>query len=169
MDSPAIRAERPEDEEAIRCVQVEAFGRADEADLVEALREGAAEFVSFVAIAGDEVVGHILFTEVALEADTDAEGLGLAPLAVVPSHQSRGIGTALVEAALAHLADSGVDFVVVLGDPAYYERFGFVPAATYGLGCVYDAPPEAFQALELREGALADAGGIVRYRREFDG
>ncbi len=167
MAEPAIRAERPEDEEAIRRVQAEAFGRTDEADLVEALREGSAEFVSFVAVEDGEVVGHVLLTEVSLEADTEAEGLGLAPLAVLPSHQSRGVGTALVEAALAYLADAGVDFVVVLGDPAYYERFGFVPGATYGLGCVYDAPREAFQALELVAGALAEAGGIVRYRREF--
>jgi putative acetyltransferase len=164
-----IRAERPEDEDAVRRVEIEAFERADEADLVEALREGAAEFVSFVAVDGDEIAGHVLFTEVELEADADVEGLGLAPLAVLPSHQSRGIGTALVEAALEHLAETGIDFVVVLGDPAYYERFGFVPAATYGLGCVYDAPPEAFQALELREGALTEVAGIVRYRREFGG
>lgn len=169
MTGLSIRAERPEDEDAVRRVELEAFGRAEEADLVEALREGAAEFVSFVAVEDGEVVGHVLFTEVELEAGADAEGLGLAPLAVSPSHQSRGIGTALVEAALAHLADSGVDFVVVLGDPAFYERFGFVPAATYGLGCVYDAPPEAFHALELTEGALAEAAGIVRYRREFGG
>jgi putative acetyltransferase len=58
--------------------------------------------------------------------------------------------------------------MVVLGDPAYYGRFGFAPAAALGLACEFDAPPEAFMALELSPGALAGARGVVLYEPEFD-
>jgi len=121
--------------------------------------------------AGRRVVGHALFTRVTVMSEYGEEVglLGLAPVAVLPSHQGRGIGTLLIEAALERLRAEGHPAVVVLGHPAYYPRFGFVPAGNFGLRSELEAPDEAFMAVELSAGALAGVRGIVRFRPEFAG
>lgn len=92
----------------------------------------------------------------------------LAPLAVAPEAQGRGIGSALVRAGLKVCAEGGVDGVVVLGDPAYYGRFGFKPAGEHGMSCLFDAPPEAFLLWEARPGTLSAWKGIVCFHPAFD-
>jgi putative acetyltransferase len=162
-----IRNEIPGDRVAVHALNVAAFETAAEAGLVDALREQARPLVSLVADDGGAVIGHILFSPVALSGHPGLALMGLAPMAVAAAHRNRGVGSALVRAGLERCRETGCDAVVVLGHPAYYPRFGFVPAAGFGIGCEYDAPAEAFMLLELRPGALAGAGGTVRYHAAF--
>lgn len=163
-----IRAETPEDFAAVRAVNMAAFARDSEADLVDRLRQ-AAPTLSFVAVQAGQVVGHLLFSSVTVagEGRRCPAMLGLAPLAVLPAHQRQGIGSAIVAHGLADCAAAGYGAVVVLGDPTFYSRFGFAPAQNWGLSCEYDVPAEAFQVLELQNGALQACRGIVQYRSEF--
>ena len=171
-----IRGERPEDAPDVRLVVERAFGQTDEANLVDRLRQGGAVTVSLVAVGGpvdgaaspDRIVGHILFSPVTIGArQPPAPAVGLGPMAVAPSHQRRGVGTALVEAGLAQCREGGVGLVVVLGHPDYYPRFGFRPAHMSGLSCEYDAPLEAFMVRELEDGVLETCSGVVRYHPAF--
>ena len=160
-----IRPEAPADRSAVHKVNALAFGRPDEARLADALRAQARPYLSLVAELEGELIGHIVFTPVTLEGVAGV--MGLAPMAVRPDRQRSGIGSALVRAGLEHCNTQGASAVVVLGHPEYYPRFGFAPAARFGLVSEYDAPPEAFMALELEPGALAGARGTVRYHRAF--
>ncbi len=169
MDSLHIRPEQPGDAAAVRHVNEAAFGRPDEADLVERLREKVPSYLALVATRGGEVVGHIAFTPVSVAGAGRLDTLGLAPMAVLPAHQRAGIGSALVRAGLAACREAGAGAVVVLGYPAYYPRFGFTPAGDFGILSEYDVPPEAFMALELVPGALAHAAGVARYHAAFGG
>ena len=165
-----IRPETPDDVAAIRAVVEAAFGRPDEADLVDALRDHGGATLSLVAEKDGEVVGHVLFSPVTVESDGGSWGaLGLAPMAVAPSCQRQGIGSRLVRAALDACRRAGHEVVVVLGHPECYPRFGFVPARTRGIRYEAEVRDEAFLVLELRDGALAGRGGVVRYRPEFSG
>jgi putative acetyltransferase len=121
-----------------------------------------------VAVDGEQVVGHILFTAVTVEPEVPAwTALGLAPMAVLPQYQRQGVGSQLVRAGLAECLRQGHTVVVVLGHPAYYPRFGFVPAAAKGLRCEYPVPDEVFMVAELMPEALAGRTGLVKYRPEF--
>ncbi len=166
-----IRPERPPDLSRIRELNRLAFGGIEEADIVDAIRSGGGAVLSLVAVAGDDlIVGHILFSPVTLVPPVpELRGLGLGPMAVLPSWQNRGIGTRLVEEGMRHCVDLAVDYVVVLGHPAYYPRFGFLPSVSFNLKSAYDAPPEAFMVRELREGSLREHSGVVHYRPEFGG
>lgn len=163
-----IRAETAKDGRAVRVVNESAFETPIEAHLVDSLREEAHPVVSLVAEGEDGVVGHILFSPVVLPGHPELRILGLAPMAVLPKHQRRGVGSALVRSGLEECRKLGAGAVVVLGHPEYYPRFGFVPASRFGLSCKYDAPEEAFMALELVPGHLAGASGEVRYHPAFD-
>jgi putative acetyltransferase len=163
-----IRTEKPEDLAAIRRVNEQAFGRASEADLVDALRRNGKVMVSLVAEADGRIVGHILFSPATIESGGDRlVGAGLAPLAVLPEWQNRGIGSLLVKHGLAHCREAGQRFAVVLGHPDYYPRFGFIPASRFNLKCEYEVPDEVFMALELRVGGLQAGAGVVEYQPEF--
>ncbi|MEG4818207.1 N-acetyltransferase [Microcoleus sp. K5-D4] len=163
-----IRTENPEDVEAVRNINIAAFGRENEANLVDRLR-GIASTFSFVAVQSDRVVGHILFSPVVVEGkcSRNLSILGLAPVAVLPEYQRQGIGTLLIQHGLEECRRSGFQAVVVLGHPDFYPRFGFIPASRKSLGCEYDVPDEAFMVLELESGALQDCSGTVKYRSEF--
>jgi putative acetyltransferase len=163
-----IRAEETADRDATHRVVEMAFGGRTEADLVDALRENASPWISLVAIIDKQVVGHIFFSPVTIEGEKDTfEAMGLAPMAVLPEYQNRGIGSQLVREGLKECERLDFDIVVVLGHPKFYPRFGFAPASRKGLRSEYDVRDEVFMALELREGALSGRGGLVKYHPEF--
>lgn len=163
-----IRTEKPEDVEAVRNVNIAAFWRETEANLVDRLR-GIASTFSFVAVQSDRIVGHLFFSPVAVagKCPSNLSILGLAPVAVLPDYQRQGIGTLLIREGLKECARSGFGAVVVLGHPDFYPRFGFIPASRKSLRCEYDVPDEAFMVLELANGALQDCSPTVKYRSEF--
>lgn len=163
-----IRREEPDDVAAIRVVNERAFGQPAEANLVDALRAHGKVTLSLVAEQNAQVVGHILFSLVTIEADnTVVAGVGLAPMAVLPEWQHRGIGSRLVEAGLAQCRAAGHERAVVLGHPEFYPRFGFIPASRYGLRSEYDVRDEVFMAMELCDGAMQGCAGLVKYAPEF--
>ena len=161
--SVLIRPENAGDFEAIRDVLAACFPTEAEGRLVELLREAGHLPVSLVAEVDRGVVGHVAFSPVS--AESVSPGVGLAPLAVLEAHRGRGIGSKLVEAGLQACLSEGYGWVVVLGDPEYYSRFGFRPASEKGLLGEYGGG-DAFQVLELVAGALPE-GGLVRYAPEF--
>jgi len=163
-----IRVARPADREAIRAVHSAAFGRAAEAELALQLSAREPACISLVADDAGAVVGHVLFSPVRVDGRAFARApFGLGPVGVLPGLQRAGVGQSLCRAGIAACREAGVPFLVVLGHPPYYPRFGFVPAVRFGLTFA-DAPPrDSFMALELESGALANAGGRVRYAPEF--
>lgn len=165
---PIIRAEQPQDVEAIHRITELTFESAVEADVVRALRQSAQPFVSLVAVEADAIVGHIAFSPATLPARPELSIAGLGPMAVIPSHQRQGIGSLLIRAGLEEVRRAGFSAVIVLGHADYYPRFGFVPASTFGLKSEYDVPDDVFMALELEIDALRErGGGMVRYHPAF--
>jgi putative acetyltransferase len=163
-----IRQERPQDIAAIHEVNERAFDEALEAKLVDVLRTNDAVSLSLVAVADEQIVGRILFTPVLLETEGRLlEGVGLGPMAVLPDFQRIGIGTRLANEGLQKLRELGVLFVVVVGHPEYYPRFGFVPASRYGIRCEWEVPDEVFMILPLNAPALERVSGLAKYREEF--
>jgi putative acetyltransferase len=162
-----IRAEQENDWAAVHAVNVSAFETPLEADLVDALREQAKPVVSQVAEDNGAIVGHILFSPVSLSGYPALTIMGLAPMAVAPEHQRKGIGSALVRAGLEQCRQLGAGAVVVLGHPAYYPRFGFSSSRRFGIACEYEVPEEAFMLAELEAGFLGGASGTVKYHEAF--
>ena len=162
-----VRPETPRDRAAIRALHAAAFARDGEADLVERLRERAEGYLGLVAEDASGVVGHVAFSPV--EVDGASGVVGLAPVGVLPGRQGEGIGSQLIRAGLEASREAGARAAVVLGRPSYYPRFGFTPAGGFGVSTVYDAPPDAFMALELVPGALEGASGVARYHPAFVG
>ena len=164
----AIRIEERGDEEAVRRVNLAAFNNGPEAALVDKLRATCGDCLSFVAVDGECVIGHILFTQVSLDG-LDEVGMGLAPMAVLPAHQGLGIGSELVRHGLDYLHRSGCPFVVVLGHAEYYPRFGFQRASKYRVRSQWEGvPDDAFMVIVFDEEAIPENGAVARYREEFD-
>jgi putative acetyltransferase len=164
-----VRVENAEDIEAVRRVNELAFGRSDEAALVDALRAASDPQISLVAVVDGQVVGHIFFSPVTIESEeSTSTALGLGPMAVLPAYQRQGVGSRLVREGLRECRRIGYDVVVVLGHPEYYPRFGFIPASRQGLCSKYPVPDEVFMVAELEPGALKGRRGLVKYRHEFD-
>ena len=164
-----IRIETENDLPAIREVNLSAFPTSEEAELVDRLRRDALPLISLVAELDGCVLGHILFTPVELPVQSSPPAMGLAPMAMLPEHQNLGTGSALVWSGLQACRELGAPAVFVLGHPEFYPRFGFIPASRFGLKCEYDAPDEAFMALELISGALLEANGVVKFHPDFQG
>lgn len=163
-----IRHEKSKDTKKIHFLLQQAFGRPDEADLVDTLRERGKFTLSMVAIHDTRVVGHILFSPVTVESKRGTrKAVGLAPLAVLPPYQRSGIGSKLVLAGLKECGRAGHEVVVVIGDPAYYRKFGFSPAKPLGLHCEFDVPDDVFMVMGLSEGFLTGTEGTVKYQPEF--
>jgi putative acetyltransferase len=164
-----IRPERPEDSSGIRQVNEMAFGQSTEADLVERLRQGCTDSLSLVA-EDESVVGHILFTSVVIESEERRVlGMGLAPMAVLPDRQRQGIGSQLVRRGLDILRERGCPFIVVVGHPEFYPRFGFEPASMRGLASQWEGVPDAaFMVLVLDRDGMAGVSGVAKYREEFN-
>lgn len=164
-----IRPETPADASAVRAIHLAAFPTALEADLVDGLRGRLKPWLGHVAEKDGTVVGHLLFSPVTLEPapERPLKVYGLGPMAVHPSAQGSGIGSTLVDVAVAELSRAGADAVVVLGHPEWYPRFGFAPAAHFGLTLAMDVPAEAFLALEFTTGCLPRDGASVHYDSAF--
>lgn len=162
-----IRAEKAGDRDAVYAVNVSAFETPSEAKLVDTLREQAQPVVSLVAEDNGEVIGHIMFSPVSLSGYPNLKVMGLAPMAVAPRQQRRGIGSTLVRAGLDQCRQLGFAAVVVLGHPEYYSRFGFSTASQFGIDCEYEVPDEVFMALELEPDALSGKTGRVKYHAAF--
>lgn len=173
--SETIRHYHVKDAAAVRKVHLRAFeGREDEARLVELLHAAGAAPVSLVATADGRVVGHVLFSPAHID-ECDPNGdpdeptiLAVAPVGVLPEYQNKGIGSRLIREGLEVCREAGCGAVVVLGEPAYYSRFGFERASGRGLSNEYDVD-EYFMVAELGKGALDGVSGTVKYREEFRG
>lgn len=162
-----IRDEEQKDWAAVHAVNASAFETPAEADLVDALREQAHPVVSLVALEGGTIVGHIMFSPVSLSGHPGLKIMGLAPMAVVPEQQRKGIGSVLVRAGLERCKHLGFGAVVVLGHSEYYPRFGFSPSARFGIKCEYEVPEDVFMVFELLPGYLRGASGTIKYHAAF--
>ncbi len=163
-----IRAAATADAPGILALVTQAFGQDAEANLVDRLRALDRLTCELVAEECGVIVGHIAFSPVRIGDDSGA-GLwwGLAPLAVAPASQKRGIGSTLVRTGLDAARSAGASLVVVLGEPDYYGRFGFRPAEQLGLRCIYDVPRKYFMACRPMPATVPS--GTVRYDEAFDG
>lgn len=160
---PEIREEAATDLPAIREV-VSRSCRPQEADLVDRLRANGASLLSLVAVADGTIVGHIFYSPASVG---DVQGAALGPMGVAPECQRQGIGSRLVEAGNRILAERGCPFIVVLGHATYYPRFGFVPASTHNIGCVWKVPDGVFMVRVFDVERLNGVSGIAKYREEF--
>jgi putative acetyltransferase len=179
-----IRIERAEDAAEVRAINEQAFGQPTEADIVDRLREACPDCLSLVAEEDGRVVGHILFSPATIETASGAdrtsggaseapggtiEGMGLAPMAVLPDRQRQGVGSTLVRRGLEILRKRRCPFVIVLGHPNYYPRFGFEVASKHGLRSQWDGvPDEAFMVLVMHNDIVGRTSGTARYRAEFN-
>ncbi len=166
-----VRFEQPKDIEEVRLLNDMAFGQPEEGRIVDKLRKSCKGILSLVAISNNKVIGHILFSPVTIETQSGViEGMGLAPMAVLPELQNKGIGSKLVKEGLRIINTTKCPFVIVLGHEKYYPRFGFQRASKYGLKSQWEGvPDEAFMVIILNDSVMKGASGIVRYRDEFDG
>ncbi|MBL3527058.1 MAG: N-acetyltransferase [gamma proteobacterium endosymbiont of Lamellibrachia anaximandri] len=164
----SIRAEEKSDIDGIWKVNTEAFETKEEANIVNALRNSGVTNISLVYEKNNELGGHILFTPVELIGDTSGLKLmGLAPMAVIPNLQNKGIGSSLIKSGIQQCIDEGYGAVVVLGHQDYYPKFGFVPSVKYGIKSEYDVPDDVFMVLELKENALKGKQGTIKYHEAF--
>ena len=175
-----IRQEQPGDVAAVRAINDAAFaphtpqekeaGESAEARILDSIRSVCPDVVSLVAVDAGRIVGHVFFSPVYVTTAGGAvQGMGLAPMAVIPDRQRQGIGSLLVQAGIDAMRERRCPFVIVLGHPEYYPRFGFVPASQHGLTCQWDGvPDQAFMVLVLDERTMSSVTGVASYRDEFD-
>lgn len=166
-----IRPESPSDSDAIRAIHLAAFGGEAEGRLVDDLRAEGFARVSLVAVDGQgQVIGHLLFSTIEIQSQSDKsalDALSLAPVAVLPAHQRRGVGASLIEQGLEACRQAGHTRVIVLGHPEYYPRFGFSAELAQRLDCPFPGAGPAFMALELVPGSLQGVNGRVVYPPPF--
>lgn len=164
--SVLVRREEPSDLNAVLEVNRAAFGGDAEAEIVARLAADSDALFGFVAVEGNRIVGHILFSRLVIgTAAGDMDAAALAPLAVVPERQRRGIGTALVTRGLEACREMGLPGVVVLGDPAFYGRFGFRAEHAESFRAPWSGP--SLMAIELTPGGLGNRSGVLRYAVAF--
>jgi len=165
-----IRREKPEDIKQIHSVNEQAFEDTAETRIVDTLRENCPGILSLVAEDEGEIVGHIFFSPVEIEwSGPVIKGMGLAPMAVRPDRQRQGIGSQLVRAGLKILEEQGCPYVIVLGHPGFYPKFGFERASKHNLTCQWQGvPDEAFLIVVNDPLSLHGVRGVARYWDEFD-
>lgn len=171
MSEVIIRQETKADQARVYKVQKQAFERENEAELVEKLRDTDVFIpeLSLLAELNSEIVGHILFTRITIMDGENIKhsSLALAPMAVLPEFQNKGIGSLLIKAGLAKAAELGHKSVIVLGHAEYYPKFGFLPAIEWDIRAPFDVPEEALMAVELVKDGLSPVAGLVIYPEEF--
>jgi len=163
-----VREEANQDHEAVRQINRRAFDQEEEGQLVDALRAGNFARISLIAETDKQVVGHIMFSDLAIiTTNGTIAALALAPMAVLPDFQRQGIGSALVRRGLEICKVRGHRIVVVLGHPDFYPRFGFSAKSAESLESPYGGGP-SFMAIELVPGALHGVAGKVAYAEPFN-
>jgi putative acetyltransferase len=160
-----VREESPQDIAAIRALNEQVFGQAQEAGIVDALRQNGAATLSLVATVASQVVGHILYSPVKIAGGLEGSALG--PMAVLPPCQNQGVGSMLVRAGNERRRQAGCPYILVLGHPEFYPRFGFKPASACGVTCEWDVPDSVFLLLVLDESRMRGVSGRAQYRSEF--
>ena len=161
-----IRTEQTSDYEAVYNINCAAFSTSAEANLVNCVRD-TEKSVSLVAEVNGSIVGHILFTPVTLIQHPSLQIAGLAPMAVNPSNQRQGIGSALIKSGIETVKSEGYGAVVVLGHVEYYPKFGFKFARDYKIAWEH-GHDDAFMLLELEPNYLKGLSGIIKYHPSFD-
>lgn len=168
-----IRREQPKDIEGIYNVEKDAFDRTDEADLINRLRDLDVIWLSHVALMGEEIVGHALYTMVKVtDGDSMRQFPALGPLAVASKYQRQGIGGALMRVGLREARARAYSMMFVVGHPEYYSRFGFEPAKPLGFTSDYvedEGPHEHFMVAMFDESLRGKVRGHVQYHPAFDG
>jgi predicted N-acetyltransferase YhbS len=166
----ALRKEEEKDYTEVESLLNKAFGQKNEGILVNRLRKNP-DFIpklSLVAEYKNIIVGYILFFPIIIVSGTiHHTSLALAPMAVLPDFQKKGIGKRLINTGLMRAKDAGFSSVIVLGHPEYYPRFGFKPASGYNIKPEFDVPDNVFLAKELKDGGLKNISGTVHYPEEF--
>lgn len=166
-----IREERETDYQEVFDVNRIAFGRDDEAKLVNLLRNSHSFIpgLSIVALSDQKVIGHILFTKLKIKSKSGQifQSLSLAPMAVLPEYQKMGVGGQLIKYGFQKAFELGYQSVIVLGHEDYYPRFGFTPTSRWNITCPFEVPENAFMGIELVEGGLNGVNGVVEYPEEF--
>ncbi|MCD8486573.1 MAG: N-acetyltransferase [Desertifilum sp.] len=166
-----VQAETPDDLSAIRQVISDAFCQPQEANLVETIRhsDNFIPALSLVAKQEGRVVGYLLFSAIAIVAETQVyRALALAPLTVQPKWQKQGIGTRLLQYGLERCQNFDYPVVIVLGHPEFYSRFGFQTASQFKIYPPFEVPDEAFRVRENQPGSLHFICGKVQYPRYFE-
>ncbi len=165
-----IREEQPKDYLTIKEINDIAFGQPQESNIINKLRQNCNTLLSLVAIDNEKIVGHIMFSQVTIELDkVTIYGMGIAPMSVIPEYQRKGIGSKLIKEGINILKNKKCLFIVVLGHPEYYPRFGFEKASSYNIKCQWDGiPEEAFMILVLEKEAVTGGSGTAKYREEFN-
>lgn len=164
-----IRLERIADHLKVREVNQGAFDSNRECVLVEALRTAVPDVLSLVADSEGTIVGHIMFSPVTMAENGGLNAMAVGPMAVAPAWQGLGVGGALVSHGIKECRLREVVALFVIGLPDYFPRFGFTAAASFGISCEFDVPPETFLALELVPGALSGRRGRVVFHAAFKG
>jgi putative acetyltransferase len=159
-----------EDINGVHALHELAFGQPQETNTVDKLRNNCEGLLSFVAIEKDKIVGHVLFSPAEIEGQQGTlKGMGLAPMAVLPDLQRKGIGTRLINRGIEELRNLKCPFIIVLGHPEYYPRFGFENASTYGIKCRWEGvPADAFMIFWLDKSKAGQVSGLAKYREEFN-
>jgi len=166
----SFRSEKISEIELIDALIRQSFEGAEEADLVKGLRDRGALLFSIVAIdkATDQIVGHMALSLVTIEgSDRTWQALGLAPLSVLPDFQNQGIGSSLINYWFQEYAEDFFNAVFLLGEPKYYQKFGFEIASNYGFVWQNNGGEDFFQVKEIKKGFLQKAAGTVFYNEAF--
>ena len=165
-----IRREKKEDFKSIYEINYQAFKQKNESELIERIR-GSKNFVpelSLIAETNGRIVGHILLSKIKIKGEKEFESLILAPLAVLPELQNKGIGEKLITEGLKKARELGFSSVIVVGHKDYYPKFGFKKASKWNIKCSFEVSDEAFMAIELNIGALTEKSGIVEFPKKFE-
>lgn len=143
----------------------EKYSDGNEQDLVSILRKSKSFIpeLSLVAVNENKIIGYILFTKVKIDNNTE---LALAPLAVLPEYQKKGIGTSLIKEGHRIAKQLHYNYSIVLGNNKYYSRLGYIPASKYNITAPFDVEDDYFMAIKLNENAKA-INGMVKYDEAF--